>query len=418
MRERFRKVDRSCQGQHPPIALRGMKPLDRNPVSPSWTGRKTACLAVLGTCLSLMPMVAQADPLPMPAMDGPLVSASPIPLAAGPLGNLELTGVVSGLGIWQAHPSLGSESAPWGISNSQVFLQKTHGLVQFYLEAGAYEIPALGTPILSPGSTLSEDYGAVPEAYLKIVPGPQLSILVGKIPTLAGAEYTFTFENLNIQRGLLWNQENAVTRGIQANYHNGPMRVSLSWNDGFYSGRFNWLAGELSFAFPGGSSVAFVGMGNLGSTRYESASTPLDQNNGAIYNFIYTDVSGPWIVQPYLQYTRVPRNAALGIEHGAATRGAALLTGYRLTPEVTFAFRGEYLASTGDPQSGAPNLVYGPGSRAWSITFTPTYQYHDFFARAEFSYVRAINFSSGDAFGRAGAASSQSSILVESGFFF
>ena len=32
-----------------------------------------------------------------------------------------------------------------------------------------------------------------------------------------GAEYTFTFQNMNIERGLLWNQETAVNRGIQVN---------------------------------------------------------------------------------------------------------------------------------------------------------------------------------------------------------
>jgi len=31
--------------------------------------------------------------------------------------------------------------------------------------------------------------------------------MAAKLPTLIGAEYTFTFENMNIERGLLWNQE-------------------------------------------------------------------------------------------------------------------------------------------------------------------------------------------------------------------
>jgi hypothetical protein len=51
-----------------------------------------------------------------------------------------------------------------------------------------------------------------------------------------GAEYTFTFENMNIERGLLWNQENAINRGIQVNQTIGKS-ASLSWNDGFYSNR-------------------------------------------------------------------------------------------------------------------------------------------------------------------------------------
>jgi Putative beta-barrel porin-2, OmpL-like. bbp2 len=37
------------------------------------------------------------------------------------------------------------------------------------------------------------------------------------LPTLIGAEYTFSFQNANIERRVLWNQENAVNRGIQLN---------------------------------------------------------------------------------------------------------------------------------------------------------------------------------------------------------
>ena len=42
---------------------------------------------------------------------------------------------------------------------------------------------------------------------------------------------------MNIERGLLWNQENAVNRGIQANYSAGPVAISVSWNDGMLSNK-------------------------------------------------------------------------------------------------------------------------------------------------------------------------------------
>ena len=51
---------------------------------------------------------------------------------------------------------------------------------------------------------------------MKFVKGG-FSAEVGALPTLIGAEYTFSFENMNIERGLLWNQENAVNKGIQLN---------------------------------------------------------------------------------------------------------------------------------------------------------------------------------------------------------
>ena len=41
----------------------------------------------------------------------------------------------------------------------------------------------------------------------------------------------------------MWNQENAVNRGIQLNEAYKKLTASLSWNDGFYSNRYTWLTG-------------------------------------------------------------------------------------------------------------------------------------------------------------------------------
>ena len=147
------------------------------------------------------------------------------------------------------------------LSNGQVWIQKTDGWWQFYLQAGAYTIPALATPFLNTGKTLTNFYGPLPTAYLKLVPGKNTSILIGELPTLIGAEYTFDFENMNIERGLLWNQENAISRGIQLNQTMGKFTASVSWNDGFYSNRYTWLTGSLTYT-KGPHALSFVGGGN------------------------------------------------------------------------------------------------------------------------------------------------------------
>ena len=388
-------------------------------------GLTTLPLAVLST-LALLSDTAQAAPLPMPAMTGPLQSPSPFQFNAGPLGELDITGVMSGMGLWQDNPVNTVSPDPVAfngythadISNGQIFIQKTHGLIQFFLQAGAYNMPALGTPFLSTGATTSDYYGALPQAYLKIAPTKDFSVLIGKLPTLIGAEYTFTFENMNIERGLLWNQENAVNRGVQVNYSAGPLSASLAWSDGFYSNRFNWLSGDLSYTINSANTVSFVGAGNAGQTGYSTLATPVYQNNSSIYNLIYTYSSGPWMIQPYLQYTHVSANPAIGVGRGTATKGAAILASYSFTPHVTLAARAEYIASTGNATDGAVNLMYGPGSKAWSITVTPTYQDHDFFARAEFSYVQASSYTQGDVFGPQGNNPTQARALVETGFLF
>ena len=69
--------------------------------------------------------------------------------------------------------------------------------------------PSLGSAFISTETAISDLYGPVPSAYVKLVPGKNTNILIGMLPTLVGAEYTFSFQNMNIERGLLWNQENA-----------------------------------------------------------------------------------------------------------------------------------------------------------------------------------------------------------------
>jgi len=126
-------------------------------------------------------------------------------------------------------------------SNAFVILQKADGPIQFYLQVGAYSIPDLGLPYTSSGKSVDNLWGPLPVAYVKIAPTDSFSIMAGNLPTLIGAEYTFTFENVNVERGLLWNQENAINRGVQLITAKGPLSASVSWNNGFYSNSYTWL---------------------------------------------------------------------------------------------------------------------------------------------------------------------------------
>jgi hypothetical protein len=253
-------------------------------------------------------------------------------------------------------------------------------------------------------------------AYLKLVPGKNTSILVGALPTLMGSEYTFDFENMNIQRGLLWNQENAITRGVQINQTLGKFSASLSWNDGYYSNRYSWLSGSLTYT-NGPHSIVFVGMGNLGQTAYQTFATPV-QNNSQMYALEYAYTKGNWIVQPYYQYSNVPTNPKVGVTKGASTQSGAVLVSRTFTHGLSLAGRGEYIATSGSTADEAVNLLYGPGSAAWSLTATPTYQHQRFFVRGDISFVRAASISSGDAFGPAGTAHNQPRGVLEVGLLF
>ena len=76
----------------------------------------------------------------------------------------------------------------------------------------------------------------MPVAYIKLQGQGGLadfSFQAGKLATLTGDRFDFTFENMNIERGLLWNIEPAISRGFQLNYSDGSLSASVSINDGY-----------------------------------------------------------------------------------------------------------------------------------------------------------------------------------------
>jgi len=393
----------SCSGfaQDAPAA----KPADAAPPAQAATPAAPAAPADVPT------------PLPTPSITGPLAGSPPITLEAGPLGKLSLNGIVSGMGLFQSNAVPGNNAAEGALSNGQVWIQKTTGWWQFYVQAGAYQISSLGTPFISTEQTLTDLYGPVPTAYLKLLPTKTTNIMIGILPTLVGAEYTFSFQNMNVERGLLWNQENAITRGIQINQGIGKyLTASFSWNDGYYSNRYSGLSGSLTFT-KGPHAVAFIGAGYLGTTDWTNLATPL-QNNGQIFDVIYTYTKGTWIVQPYIQWSNVPAVPALGVPNGASTVGGAILISHAFKKGFSMAGRWEYIGSSGSVAQNSANLIYGPGSGAWSLTATPTYQYQKFFTRGDISFVKATSTTPGSAFGSLGTLTTQTRGVVEIGFLF
>ncbi|MBV9745482.1 MAG: outer membrane beta-barrel protein [Acidobacteriia bacterium] len=371
------------------------------------------------------PAIAAAAPaapappaaLPTPSVTGPLSSLPPAVFDAGPFGRVSVNGILNGMGMWTGNYVPGDHPTQAALSNGQIFIQKTDGVVQFYLQAGAYNIPALGLPFLATDKTITDLYGPIPVAFLKLQAGKNTSFEIGSLPTLVGAEYTFTFENMNVNRGLLWNQENAVTRGVQVNQTMGKFTASISWNDYFYSDRYTGMSGSLTYT-NGPHSIAFIGAGNLGQTGYQTYATPV-QNNGDIYNLIYTYNKGSWIVQPYFQHSDVPANAKIGILKGNSTNGGAILVSHAFAHGFSLPLRWEYITSSGrasDPS--VVNLMYGPGSWGTSITLTPTFQYGGLFFRGDIAFVHAGNVTPGLAFGQGGRLQDQPRAAAEIGFIF
>ena len=82
---------------------------------------------------------------------------------------------------------------------------------------------------------------------------------------------------MNIERGLLWNQEPAVSRGVQINYTKGKLALSLSWNDGLYSNRYSWVSAAATVTLDSSNTLEFAGGGNLKRTSFSDFATPSSQ---------------------------------------------------------------------------------------------------------------------------------------------
>ena len=368
-------------------------------------------------------VMAESMPLHDPAMSTSLAfDFDSTQISMSDIGLINIQAVASGIGMYQNNP-VGSDNASLlDVSNAQVIMQKNVGLVQFYVQSGYYSTPSLGTSYQRANVQTIDSFGVVPLASISLVPSKNWQFSAGKINSFGGYENTFTFQNINIDRGLLWNQTSNVSKGFSAYYSDGPIEAAVTWNDGFYSNQLNWIGVNIGHHLDEKNNINLSWTGAIKTNTLDTFITPLAQNNSQISNLIYTFKSDRWLVTPYLQYTYVPSNPNIGILNSAQTKGAALLTNYRFSGNAKDGFslplRFEYISSAGRGGLGSPNLLYGVGSSAWSATITPTYQAGKYFLRGEVSYVQAINASSGYAFGSTGTNNSQSRLMVEVGILY
>jgi len=183
--------------------------------------------------------------------------------------------------------------------------------------------------------------------------------------------------------------------------------------DGFYSDELNWLSGAATYTIDPNNSATVLASGNFHHDSKNTLATPLTLDNSQLVQLNYSYTSGPWVLSPTLQWTHVPKDINIGLTSEAHTYGAGLTTKYNINANWNIAARAEYINST-----GGTNVAYGPGSNAWSLTITPTWQQGIFFIRPEASYVKATHTTAGAAFGTSGNETSEARLLIETGILF
>ncbi|GEO99329.1 outer membrane beta-barrel protein [Methylobacterium haplocladii] len=362
---------------------------------------------------------------------------------ASPIGDLYLGGAFSAYAYSFSNPFNAAvtpintdpdQNSRLDVSNALLFVQKADGPFQFFVATGLYSIPSLGLPVYYSYDQNSLLFGPVPVAFGKYQINEEFSVQGGRMFTNIGSEAPFTFQNINISRGLLFNQENIINQGVQVNYASGPWAASLAVTDGFFSGELNWITGLVTYKIDdsntiginGGTSFSKFDSRNRGS-QFQFATFNTFQNS-SIVSVNYTYANGPWTITPYVQYTEVAPDLSLGIVGGASTFGGALLAAYSFTDNFSLGGRFEYITQDGNRFGpiATTSLLYGPGSSAISYTITPTFTFDRFFIRGEYSHVDLQDIQRGNllagtlgtGFGRTGNRTTQDRYMIETGITF
>lgn len=297
------------------------------------------------------------------------------------------------------------------VSNALLTLSKNTGRIRGSVTVGAYAFPVLGfalNPTTQPGSN-SYLFGFVPQFDLQYVFDAHTSVSIGAMTSLLGQESAFTYQNLDIERGLLWDAENTLDRGIRVAYQNGPWSATIGYNDGFYSGSAGRaLEGDIAWTPTANTTWQFAFL-YPGANTPPNASAPVANKREA--DFELTQQFGKLQLLPYVLVVTSPASPAQGYLRNESALGAALLANYAFSSAYALAFRYETFSNAsarGDVSPNADLVGLGAGSSAQTLTLTPSYASGLFFARADFSKVYSTAMPSG----------AQSRVVFEAGVKF
>jgi len=372
---------------------------------------------------------APASPTPSAQ---PVATATPAPAPSSTsltLGPLTVDGVFSAFSLFTSGVNAtGALDTPTGvdntnltdISNALLIVTKSSGTFRYGFAAGAYNIPVVGFALnktIQNGANTSL-YGALPSVYVEYAPTSSFNLQAGKLATMTGQESTYTYEDINIQRGIIWNMEPAVSRGLRGTFAGAKFNGALEINDGYYSGNRIGFEGQITNTPSPSTTFEIVFMlPNASAPPNPTASIA----NKQLVDPMLTYTKGKWTFSPYLLWVSSPKSAALGYTNDEHAFGAVFMTTYALSSTWSLPLRVEYGHNGSAITDTSPNanlLGYGPGSGAWTYTLTPTCRRGVFFARAEASDVNVQGFTPGTAFSASGDQSNQFRSGLEAGLQF
>ena len=382
-----------------------------------------AAAPAAAACSARSPAAAPTSPVSTPSMEGPLtVNLKPESFDIPDFGKIYVSGAVTAIALADTPTFYGEKSGIADISNAQVFIQKVDGEFQFFLDAGAYSFPTVGVPYPYSGNTMSATFGALPIGFVKYAPNANFSHRGRKTSD----------PHRRRVRVHLREHEHLARTPLEPGAAHQPRRAGQPTRRARWPATCHGMTASIRTATTGprapgtwtinsSNTLEFVIGGNLGTTDYGTSATPEVVNNDKeILNLIYSFTSGALDGAGLLPVRRLRQLARKSA--GSRTRrppGVGVLVNYAV-PNTSWnlSARGEEISSSGSTTDGSVNLLYGPGSKAWSFTFTPSYQVGVLFARAEVSFVGASSTTAGYAFGKTGNSTSQTRFAIETGILF
>ena len=304
------------------------------------------------------------------------------------------------------------------LSNLLLNVSAGTGKLRANATVGEYAFPTVGAA-LNPDTQNGANtrlYTEFPIGALQYSFNSNFSIAAGKFASLLGQESPFTYQNLNIERGLAWSIEPTLSRGVQAAYTKGPWSVTLQENDAYYSGSHRAFEGLIGWAPSPNINVQFAAI-------VPGANVPPNPTaavgNKAEYDLMYARQIGKLQLVPYFLWVRSPGSAVLGYTHDESATAGIFMGSWTFSPQWLLAFRYENVhngSSIGDTSPNADLVGYGVGSGAQTVTLTPTYHFgYNGVLRLEFSHVTLSSFTPGAGFGPTGTGSAQNRLGFEFG---
>ena len=357
----------------------------------------------------------------------------PTSVNLGPLGDVNLSGGISGLAWWQSGTSkksnpdastLGDQSVGANIGSAYIDFNKASGLIQYTVQLAAFGGDALGS---AQNRASFKESPSLPllAGYLTLAPsGSPVTFNIGQMISVEGYEGTYEFTNANIYASAAWYEEAFTNLAVSGTYTKGPLTVLVMYGDGFNTRTFNVVQTAITYNFNASNYTYLWYVGNLGQTGVNTRAIGTcgdttcttgqlgsyfvnSQQYGGAYSWTYKNLN---LVGEF-QYTFAKQDHRVEVPQFTSALAIPLIVDYNIA-DTPYSVGGmaEYFTSNG------PGYWFiAPRASGVGFEVTPTWQDKYLFARASVGFLHLTNAT---AYGNDGLGRNVVQTGIEAGIMF